>query len=150
MTKLGTQQFTHKLATINKITYICHMNNKYKGVVIEIGPENRFSDKFVSKQIVLEDKSSKYPKNAAFEFVNAAIEKIDGLRIGDEIDVTFEPTSRKSKDGRWFTSNRAWEIGIMTSHSPNKMEFKSNPQPSAPVSKPKVEDTPYEDTELPF
>jgi hypothetical protein len=121
------------------------MSNKFKGEVIEIGPENRFSDKFASKQVVLvDDKTIKYPKNVAFEFINASMEKVNGIGIGDEVEITFEPNSRKSKDGRWFTSCRAWEVNIV--RSAPRAQNSAPYQMQAPIQAP----TQSSNDDLPF
>ena len=61
-----------------------------------------------SQQYVLET-NDKYPKRFLFDlFGENKINEFD-IQQGDVVTVTFDPEAYQ-RDGRWFGSNRAWDV----------------------------------------
>ena len=61
-----------------------------------------------SQQYVLET-DDRYPKRLLFDlFCENKIREFD-IQMGDMVTVSFD-TDAHQKDGRWFGSNRAWDV----------------------------------------
>ena len=61
-----------------------------------------------SQQYVVET-DEQYPKRLLFEVFGAdKIQQFD-IKEGETITVSFDPTAREH-DGKWYGSNRAWNI----------------------------------------
>lgn len=83
-----------------------------KGKVIAIG-EVRSGEtqhgKWASQQWVVEEEGLQYPEKWVLEsFGEENIQKYD-LHVGDIVDVKYDARCRE-KDGRYYGSNRAWEV----------------------------------------
>ncbi len=61
-----------------------------------------------SQQYVLET-DDKYPKRLLFDVFGEAKINEFGISKGDVITVSFDPHAEE-RDGRWYGSNRAWNV----------------------------------------
>lgn len=81
--------------------------------VIHIGDEITISDKFKKKLIVVEV-PGKYPTHLAIEFTNDRIEMLNGIKVGDEVEIEYRAESREYK-GSWYTTARGLSIELKAS-----------------------------------
>lgn len=85
------------------------MSYQIKGVVSVIGERQKISDKFQKKEIVIDFKQGAYDRHLSVEWANDRIDLLDGLTVGEEVEVDFDVESREY-NGRYFTSARGWKI----------------------------------------
>jgi hypothetical protein len=95
---------------------------KLKGLVSEIGQTKQITEKFSLRQLVVKQVFQKrdgdfFEKHFCFQFANDKIYLIDGLRVGDEVEVEFNPSSRNSK-GNWYTSLDGQSVSIQIKREP--------------------------------
>lgn len=88
---------------------------EFKGTIIHVGQERGGVSKSSGKEwkvqeYVIENNEGTYSHTMVFEvFGEERIAKF-GIREGDELTVSFDFDAKKSKDGRWFNSIRAWNV----------------------------------------
>lgn len=84
-------------------------NNSYsvKGFLKEVKPTKTF-DKFTVREFVVETEE-KYPQPLAFEFYDDKNAVLDGIPIGQAVNVFFAQRGREF-NGRYFVTNRAWKV----------------------------------------
>lgn len=71
----------------------------------EIQGENWKKRDFVIKTI------GNYPKDVHLAAWNNAIEQLDRCKLNDNVQVSFNPTSRQHNE-KWYTELQAWRINI--------------------------------------
>lgn len=86
----------------------------YKGTVIAIFDVQTISDKFRKREVVLSDTNDKYPQEVKFQAVNDKVGLLDGVKIGDVLEVEYNLRGRRSttKDGKevWYNSLDLWRV----------------------------------------
>ena len=83
-----------------------------------------------------------YPKKIAFTLFGDKTSMIDGVGVGQEIEVSFNLESREY-EGRWFSNINAWRV--------NPVAATASPEYQPPVEQPQnnaASDTPADD--MPF
>ncbi len=71
-------------------------NTKFRGTVHVIEETKTFGQKgFRKRVVVLEQQNGRFANFVPFEFTNDACDAVDGLKIGDEIDVSYRLNGRK-------------------------------------------------------
>jgi single-stranded DNA-binding protein len=101
--------------------------SKIRGTVFELLGEKSYGDNKSLIEFVISFQDGNRESYATFTAFGKLVQEVSGLRIGDDVSVTFTPSSRKwskSADdpGRWFTSLVASEVSIQAS-----MKSKSEP-----------------------
>lgn len=90
------------------------MDLKISGKVIEILAKTSgtsASGKAWEKcDFVIEEVEGSYPKQVAFTVFNKP-EMIADMRVGDEVDVSFNIEARPYQ-GKWFSNVTAWKVNI--------------------------------------
>lgn len=87
--------------------------NFYIGNYIGAYPVQQISDKFSKCQFAIET-ADQYNPTLVFDCIKAGktdqIAQLAGFQKGDAVKVHFDVVSRKSKDGKWYTSVQAWKV----------------------------------------
>lgn len=86
------------------------MSNTFTGTVANVGHEEKISDNFSKRVLVVENTEGKYPKTGVFEFVNKNMDALRGIQVGDVVNVHFEIDARQGRDGRWWPSIKGWKV----------------------------------------
>lgn len=86
----------------------------YRGTVIAIFDVQTISDKFRKREIVLSDTNDKYPQEIKFQCVNDKVSLLDGVKVGDVMEVEYNLRGRRatSKEGKdvWYNSLDLWRV----------------------------------------
>jgi hypothetical protein len=116
-------------------------------VTVILKPESGTSKagKEWNKQDFVIKTGDKYPVNNCFTLFGDKTKLLSDIKLGDEVDVSFNMDSREW-EGRWFTNVNAWKIELISpadrdnTHTESKgdlpPEFENNP--------------PADDGDLPF
>lgn len=119
------------------------MSYEIKGTVHHVGEENRITDKFANRLLVIHTtntfKDKVYDKYTAIEFVNNKMEILEGVRAGQELVVKFDIDSREHK-GKWYTSAKGFSVEIQV--APQK--------PITQTTNASIPPAPSDEGELPF
>ena len=87
---------------------------KIKGEIKVIGEAVQVTEKFKKREFVLIDDSSQYPQFINFQLVQDKCELIDGVQIGQRIEVNFNLRGREwtDKNGiiKFFNTLDVWRI----------------------------------------
>lgn len=122
------------------------MGYSIKGEIHAITDEQRFSDKFAMRTLVLytpeTNRGEVYDKYLAIDFPNAAMSKLDGLRTGETVTAHFNIDSREH-NGKWYTSARGWKVEINQDSAPTSAPAQTT---QSPMMDPPMDD----DSPLPF
>ena len=87
---------------------------KIKGEIKAICEAVQVTEKFKKREFVLIDDSSAYPQYINFQLVQDKCELIDGIQIGQRIEVNFNLRGRewtdKNGDLKYFNTLDVWRI----------------------------------------
>lgn len=118
------------------------MSNEYQftGTVMELSPLTE--DRGYHQRSVVVGSGGRYPTQLQVRFSDKSGDtaaKLDGVNVGDRVTVTFDVSSRKSNQGKWFTQADGWECEVLSRRS-------------RPAQRPAPEDgpPPPDDSDLPF
>ena len=95
---------------------------KVKGKVVFVGQTQVVGEKeFKKREIVLElDGNPNYPDEVAFEATKDKCDELNGISIGDEVELHVNLKGRKwtNKEGvdKWFNTLAIWKINVLTSN----------------------------------
>ena len=103
---------------------------KLTGIVKLIKEKEQISEKFVKREFVVTDDSSMYPQDISFQLTQDKCGLIDGIKVGDKIEVSFNLRGREwtSPQGevKYFNTLEAWRINkigqIIQQEPTNKVE----------------------------
>ena len=105
-----------------------------KGVIKVIGQTIQVSDKFSKRDLVVTDNSGMYPQDILLQLQKDKCSLIDGLNIGDEVNVFYNLNGKEwqSPQGevKYFNTLQAWKIDRLNVSTPQPVQAS---QPSAPV-----------------
>jgi len=93
---------------------------KLKGSVIHIGPEQKFTEKFKKRDLVI-GVLNNFEKidQISLQVSNDKCDLLNNLSIGDEVETCINITGREwvSPDGtkKWFNTLNAWSIQLAAS-----------------------------------
>jgi len=80
------------------------------GKITAIESAVKFSDKYTERTFVVKyDTSADYSYDAALTLANTKLGMIDDFKVGDDVTVHFNPSSREAK-GNWYTKLNVWKI----------------------------------------
>jgi len=88
------------------------------GRIIALTPTQRISDKMEKRLLVIET-SEQYPQQLPFEAINAACSKLDGLKVGQQVEVHFNLRGREWQ-GKYYPSLNLWKVEP-TEQTPDKV-----------------------------
>ena len=88
-----------------------------KGTVVAIGETQQVTEKFKKRDLVVEyAENPTYPEHIKFEANQATCDKLDELRVGDNITVHFNLRGRAWKDktgkDQYFNTLNVWKFDI--------------------------------------
>jgi hypothetical protein len=120
-----------------------------KGKVHEIGAVQQISETFKKRDLIVEyAENPTYPEYLRFEAMQDKTNLFDGLKVGDEVEVSFNLRGRAwtDKTGKtsYFNSMIVWRINTLTSGSGGGG---STPDYAPPVD---LSNKPGDDDDLPF
>ena len=84
---------------------------KIEGELIKIAPVEKISEKFSKQQIVVKT-LDQYPQEVAFDVLEKNFERVEGLKLGDKLEVSFNVKGREWQ-GRYFVNLQAWKIWLV-------------------------------------
>jgi len=118
-----------------------------KGKVHEIGALQQVSETFKKRDLIVEyAENPTYPEYIRFEALQDKTALFDSLKVGDEIEVSFNLRGRPwtAKDGKvsYFNSLVVWRINALTNNA-----AASTPAYAPPVD---LNSAPGDDDDLPF
>ena len=136
------------------------------GTVKKICETQTFPSGFAKRDLVIEEeKDGKWPNIVAFTFKKDAVSKLDDLKVGDRVKITFavdgrEWTDPRTQNVRYFTDLTALRVELQTANpfqgpdgappaAPGPSFMPPPPAPSFPSAFPS--DAPsVDDEDLPF
>jgi hypothetical protein len=90
---------------------------KITGTIKVLNPTVQVSEKFSKREFVLTENTSQYPQDILFQAVQDRCALLDGLNVGEQIEVSFNLRGREwtSPQGevKYFNSLDAWRIDKM-------------------------------------
>lgn len=90
------------------------MSYTITGKVKVLGDIQQISDTFKKREVVITDDSSQYPQHITFQTVQDKVNELDGLQVGEEIEISFNLRGREwtSPQGelKHFNSLDAWRV----------------------------------------
>lgn len=126
---------------------------KFRGIVYEIGPENKSAGGYVWREVVLTDGAAQYAQFVPVTFARDRVDLPTAFAPGALVDVEFALRGRIGANGRAFA--QLYGLGIAAAQlAPPPGAHEPAPTASAPVGAPPLEappgspGTPTED--LPF
>jgi len=126
-----------------------------KGKILEIFETQNISNTFKKREFVLEYvENPQYPEYLKFEMIQDKCSLLDGLNVGDEVNVYFNLKGRKWTDpkgvDKYFNSLQAWKFETESAAS----EGAAPPPPAADQGVDQMEEPGWiaenEDDDLPF
>jgi len=102
-----------------------------RGKVIAIGKTQQVTDKFKKRDLIVEyAENPTYPEQVKFEANQAACDKLDELREGDEITVHFNLRGRAWKDkagvNQYFNTLNVWKFDLHQTSAGSMKEAQVN------------------------
>jgi hypothetical protein len=85
------------------------MEYKAKGKVILIGPDQVKSEKFTMKEFVIQTPDEKYPQSINFQISNNNIAQLNGINIGEEVEVSFDIRGNEF-NGKYYNKLNAFKV----------------------------------------
>jgi hypothetical protein len=85
------------------------MEYKAKGKLILIGAEQVKSEKFTMKEFVIQTQDEKYPQTINFQISNKNIDQLNGINIGEEVEVSFDIRGNEFK-GKYYNNLNAFKV----------------------------------------
>lgn len=94
-----------------------------KGKILELNDTVQVTDTFKKREFVVEYADNpQYPEFVKFELIQDKCDLIDGLTVGQEVDVHFNLRGRKWTDPKgevkYFNSLQAWRIDPASAAAP--------------------------------
>ena len=88
-----------------------------QGTVVRKSETVQVSDRFKKREIVIEHfENPDYKERSLFEFVQNNVEKLDGVGVGDRVEITFNLRGREYQRGdevKVFNTLTGWKIAVL-------------------------------------
>jgi len=85
-----------------------------QGRIISIGSTKQVTDKFKTRDLVIQNGDEKYPQYNKFEATQDKVSILDAVSVGDEVTVHFNLNGRQWKDKtgecQYFNQLQVWKI----------------------------------------
>lgn len=122
------------------------MSYEFKGIVKNILDEKTFDSGFRVREFVLEDPEARYPQPIVFQVTQDGVSKLEGIKEGDSITVSFDIRGREY-NGKYFVNLNAWRINLGDGGSQGRA-----PDPGSQAGDPTMDFEPASDDDdnLPF
>ena len=89
------------------------MSNKATGKLAVINPTVQVTEKFSKREFVIETEDT-YAQHVIFQLANDNTHKLDGLSIGDSVEVSFNLRGREwtnpQGEVKYFNTLEAWRV----------------------------------------
>jgi hypothetical protein len=99
--------------------------NKLKGTVYVVTATMQISDKFSKRELVVKT-DEMYPQSIIFQFANDKCSILDGIKEGEQIEVSFNLRGREwtSPQGevKYFNTLEGWRVDRLTSAQPQNTQ----------------------------
>lgn len=79
------------------------MNYTFEGTVKLVDKVQEFESGFKKREIIVSSLDEKYPQDIKFEFLKDSIDKLEGLKSGDQIKVSFNLRGNEY-NGKFFNN----------------------------------------------
>lgn len=128
---------------------------KFTGIVVEIRPLQQFpsntdpSKIYRKQEIIVEEDDEQYPNSILLEVFDK-LEKLDGIAVGDNIEVVYNTRARAwEKNGKSgvMCTNSIWKITNLSGNAPAAQRYApASPNPVTGVAP----TNPVDEKDLPF
>jgi len=126
------------------------MSSEVKGKLIQTLPlqsgVSKAGKEWSKQEFVIETVEDQFPKKICFTLFGDKVSLLNGISVGDEIDVAFNVESRDF-NGKWYHNINAWKVSPMKQASGNS-GYQGNDIPLPPEPNFENEGPSYDD--LPF
>ena len=95
-------------------------NYEISGEVIKVGDVQLFDSGFTKAELVIKT-GGQYPQEVPIEFLKDNVSKIDGLKDGDFVTVSFNVRGREY-NGRYFVNLTGWRVSCEAQSEPATSE----------------------------
>ena len=89
-------------------------NLQFTGTIHLIGETKQITDTFSKREFVVTDGAEQYAKFINFELIKDNVDLVNGLKVGQEITVSFNLDGRiwtnPQGEDKFFNSLKAWKI----------------------------------------
>lgn len=89
-----------------------------KGTLLIARETKQVSEKFALREFVIKDESGQYPQTIQLQFTQNNCSLLDGVKIGDEVEVMFNIRGREWQspqgDVKYFNTLEAWKLNILS------------------------------------
>jgi hypothetical protein len=129
--------------------------NKLKGTVFVVTATMQISEKFSKRELVVKT-DDMYPQSIIFQFANDKCSLLDGIQVGEQIEVSFNLRGREwtSPQGevKYFNTLEGWRVDRLTSAQPQNAQTPTEQnahrfQQQQPQTEPQING---DDPDLPF
>jgi len=127
-----------------------------KGKVHEISEVTNVTDTFKKRELIVEyAENPSYPEFIKFEALQDKVSLFDNVKVGDQVDVSFNlrgrPWTDRNGKTAYFNSLVAWRITVLTDanlqDAANTKPQSQQPEFASPVD---INSAPSEEDDLPF
>lgn len=97
---------------------------KLKGSIKVVGETVQVTDKFSKREVVITVEDGKYPQHISLQATGDRTSLLDGCRVGEEVEVSFNLRGREWQD-KHFNSLEIWKVDVLSAapaHVPDKVE----------------------------
>lgn len=118
------------------------MSYDLTGRVKLVGDARVFGSGFEKRELVVTVEDGKYPQDICIEFCQGNVSKLDDVRAGDEVTVSFDLRGREY-NGRYFNSLNGWKV-VVEGRRPSSTERPPvTPTPGKPLQNEDEDDIPF-------
>ena len=104
---------------------------KLTGEIKVVNETVQVSDSFTKREFVISDTSSMYPQDILFQSVQDKCSMLDGYKVGDNVEVSFNLRGREwtSPQGevKYFNTLDAWRIEKVGQDAPQGQPLTDEP-----------------------
>lgn len=126
------------------------MSSEVKGKLIQTLPiqsgVSKAGKEWSKQEFVIETTEDQFPKKICFTLFGDKVSILNGISVGDEIDVAYNVESRDF-NGKWYHNINAWKISPLKQEN-NSSSYQGNNAPPPPEPNFENEGPAYDD--LPF
>lgn len=95
------------------------MGFQTQGTIVRIDETKEISDEFKKREFAIEISDDRYPQTCLFQLAQDKCRQLDGVGIGDVVDVDFdlrgrEWTSPKTGEVKVFNTLDCWRLKVIT------------------------------------
>ena len=99
--------------------------NTYSGRVVHVGQTETVGEKgFRKRLLVVTDESEKYPQEVPFEAVQDGVDKLDNIKVGDTVEVSYNIRGN-AYNGKWYVNLNLWKVDVQSSATPTPAQPKA-------------------------